>query len=70
MLAPAVGSGAPVRQKHTKILKSSRATLLMRITELILAVIPVTSRYENQFLSLSYRVNAAVSVKFDSRELK
>ena len=42
----------------------------MRITKLILAVILVTSRYENQFLSLSYTVNAAVSVKFDSCELE
>ena len=41
---------------------------LTRITESILAVI--TSRYENQLLSLSYTVNAAVSVKFDSCELK
>ena len=39
----------------------------MRITESILAVILVSSRYENQFLSLSYAVNVAVSVKFDSR---
>ena len=36
-----------------------------RITESILAVILVTFRYENQLLSLSYTVNAAVSVKFD-----
>ena len=33
-------------------------------------VIPVTSTYENQFLSISYTVNAAVSVKFDSHELR
>ena len=43
-------------------------SLSTRITESIL-VIFVTSRYENQFLSLSYIVNAAVSVKFDSCEL-
>ena len=36
----------------------------------ILAVILVTPRYENQFLSLTYTVHAAVSVKFDSRELR
>ena len=36
----------------------------MRITESILTVILVSSRYENQFLSLSYEVNVAISVKF------
>ena len=48
----------------------SRASLSMRITESILAVIHIISRYENQFLSLSHTVNAAVSVKFDSHELR
>ena len=49
-----------------------KVSLSMRITESILAVILVSSRYDSQFLSLSYAVglNIAVSVKFDSRELR
>ena len=42
----------------------------MRITESIPAVILVTSRYENQFLSLSYTVNVAILLEFDSHELR
>ena len=41
-----------------------KVSLSMRITESILTVILVSSRYENQFLSLSYEVNVAISVKF------
>ena len=41
-----------------------RASNWMRITEIILAVILITSRYENQFLSLSHTVNTAVSIFF------
>ena len=52
-----------------------KASLSKRITESILVVIfiviLVTSRYENQYLSLSYTVvNATISVKFDSRQLR
>ena len=46
------------------------ATLSTRITESILAVILVTSRCANQSLSLSLTVNTAISVKFDSCELR
>ena len=49
---------------------SSEALLSTRITESILAVILVTSRYENQFLPFRFPVNTAVSVKFDSRKLR
>ena len=49
-----------------------KVTLSMKITESILTVILVSSRYDSQFLSLSYAVdlNVAVSVKFDFRELR
>ena len=46
------------------------ALLSMIITESILAVILVTSRFENHFLSLSHTVNASVSVNFDFRSLR
>ena len=42
----------------------------MKITESILAVILVTSKYENRFLLLSYTANTTVSVKFDFCELR
>ena len=47
-----------------------KVSLSMRITKSIFTVILVSSRYENQFLSLGYAVNVAVSVKFDSCELR
>ena len=48
-----------------------KISLSMRTTESILAVILVSSRNENQFLSLSYAgLNVAVEVKFNSRELR
>ena len=47
--------------------QESRALISTKITELILAVILGASRYENQFLSLSY---TSVLVKFDSHELR
>ena len=61
----------PIIKVETKFLFTlRRASLSIRITESILAVILITSKYENQFLSLSHTVNAAVSVKFDSCELR
>ena len=45
-------------------LQAQQSLTFARNTELIPAVILVTPRYENQFLSLSYTENAAVSVKF------
>ena len=51
-------------------LSTSKASLLTRIRESILTVILVTFLYENQCLSLSHTVNAAVSEKFDSWELR
>ena len=47
-----------------------KALLSTKITELILAVILVTSRYENQFLSLSYTANAAIAVKLGYRKMR
>ena len=40
----------------------------MRITDSILTMILVTTRYENQSLPLNYMLNIAVSVTFDSRK--
>ena len=42
----------------------------MKITESILAVILITFADDNQPLSWSYTVKAAVSVRFDSRKLR
>ena len=58
-----------MKQTSFKFL-SRRALLLARITELILTVILVISRYKNQCITLSFTVDAAVLVKFDSRKLR
>ena len=65
------GSACP--RMHTQMNNTAfqiKVSLSMRITESILTVILVSSRYDNQFFSLSYAVNIAVSVKFDFRELR
>ena len=48
---------------------ANRASNLMRITELILAMILVTSRCENKFISLNHIVNVEVSIKLNLHKI-
>ena len=62
--------GGEGREASEHFLGGSRASLLTRITRIDSRNNSPYIRCENQFLSLSYTVNGAVSVKFDSCKLR